>query len=457
MKIKRRSFGLLAGSSMAALKFGCADAQTAPDPTLLTTTLTPFGSERAGNADGSIPAWTGGYTTLPPGWQPGQYMPDFFADEKPILTVNSSNMAQHADELSDGTMALMTKYGFSIDVYPTHRTQSVPQSVADNIAKNVTRVALVDPNNPQNGFKGGFSGIPFPIPDTSDPLVAGAQIMANHLNRWNGFAVSYLSYGIVVNSGNVVMSFNGVGKFDYPYYYRPDISTTQVRTYIAFSGPAYLVGEEVISVYFHDATPTETWELLNGQGRVRKAPELTFDTPSSFNDGAVNYDEFYGYAGRQIEYNWKSLGKKEMYIPYNNNALIAVPYQEALKSSFIDPNLVRWELHRVWVVEATVRSDSRNVLARRRFYIDEDTWTVALTDSWDANGNLFHVAQAFNVLRPDMPGLFMFNNAVYNLQTEQYTMISGPWNDKAVPSLKFLDSWPDSTYDPENMAAAAQY
>ena len=127
------------------------------------------------NADGSIPAWTGGYTTLPAGWQPGDYVPDPFADEQPVAVINAANMAQYASKLSDGVQAMMTKSGFSIKVYPAHRTQAMPESVCAHIAQNVTNAKLVDPANPQNGFTGGFGGYPFPIPDVSNPLAAGAQ------------------------------------------------------------------------------------------------------------------------------------------------------------------------------------------------------------------------------------------------------------------------------------------
>lgn len=457
MKIKRRALGLLAGAGMAALKFSRADSQTATDPNLLKTTLTPFGSERAGNADGSIPAWTGGYTTLPAGWQPGQSMPDFFAGEQPVAVVTASNMAQYADKLSEGTMALMTKYGFSIQVYPTHRTQSIPQFVADNIAKNVTRVTLIDQNNPQYGFNGGFGGIPFPILDMSNPLIAGAQIIFNHVNRWHGFAIKYTSYGIVVNNGDIVVTEVGIGKQDYPYYYKQNLSAMQSRTDAYLTGPPDNVGEEVISDEFNNGQSNKAWELLNGQARVRKAPELVFDTPESFLDGAANYDELNGFTGRLIEYDWKCLGKKEIFIPYNNNAAVLVPYQDALKAKFLDPAVLRWELHRIWVVEATLRTGVRNVLARRRLYVDEDNWTVAMTDAWDASGVLFHVNQGITLLRPDMPGLFLANTILYNLQTEQYAACKGPWNEKAKPSLMFLESLPDLTFDPEHMAASAQY
>jgi hypothetical protein len=457
MKIKRRALGLLAGASLTALKVGRGNAQTAADPNLLKTTLTPFGSERAGNADGSIPAWTGGYTTLPAGWQPGQSMPDFFAGEQPVVVIDSSNMSQYADKLSDGVQALMTRDGYSIKVFPTHRPQAMPQVIYDNTVKNLTNARFIDQNFLQNGFTGAFGGIPFPIPNTSDPLLAGVQIMYNHLNRWNGYAQHWREYGVVVNGGVPVMTNSETSNVDYPYYYKQNLAETQSRISTTLDGPAVLVGEAAEFVSYNSSQLQDTWELLNGQGRVRKAPQLMYDTPVSFDDGASNYDEGFGFQGPLIEYDWKYIEKKELYIPYSNNGLLLLPYQQVLKPKFLDPEVVRWELHRVWVVEATLHSGSRNVLARRRFYVDEDSWTVATTDSWDANNNLFHVQYIINCVRPDMPGMDLANYAIYNLQTGQYVLVDGPWDQKAHPSIEMLQGMPDSDFDPQNMAASAQY
>jgi hypothetical protein len=457
--MKRRKFGLLAGASAAAAKLGStpALAQAAADPTLLTTTLTPYGAERAGNADGSIPAWTGGITTPPAGWQEGQSMPDIFADEQPTLTIDASNMAQYADKLSEGVMAMMTKYGYSIKVYPTHRTAGAPQSVYDNIAQNISRAHLIDPANPQNGFTGGFGGIPFPIPDVSNPLTAGAQIINNHNLRWQGYGFQNREYGYAVNNGGRNLTLLTEVNYDFPYYYRKDIPTILQREFVPISGPANVNGEVIVVWYYTDETPQQSWELLQGQGRVRKAPEIAFDTPSSFADGIANYDEYLGFNGQTIKYDWKYIGKKEMYIPYNNNGMFLLPPEQVIKEHFFDPAVVRWELHRVWVVDATLHPGERNVLAHRRFYMDEDTWMIAYSDAWDANGNLYKVNITFPNLRPDLPGVVFGTSQIANLQTGDFATPSGVWDEKARPSFKFLPGFPDSTFDPTNMAAAAQY
>jgi hypothetical protein len=76
----------------------------------LKTTLTPMGAERAGSADGSIPAWDGGYTAPFPGVVPGRARPDPFAAEKPLYSISAKNMAAHLGKLTEGTQALLSRF-----------------------------------------------------------------------------------------------------------------------------------------------------------------------------------------------------------------------------------------------------------------------------------------------------------------------------------------------------------
>jgi hypothetical protein len=461
--MKRRTFGLLATTSMASLAgFKLAEAQAAADPSILKTTLTPLGSERAGNADGSIPAWTGGDQNVPAGFKPSDYVPERFPDEKPTLTINASNADQYADKLSEGAVVMMKKYGFSIQVYPTHRTASAPQKVYDAIALNVTRAQL-NPAGGRFGFTNALGGVPFPIPDTSDPLIAGSQIIWNHNSCWRGFAQKLRYESWSVSSGQQSMAFGDNNIERYPYYIATDFDSyngTLYQQQSPYWGPPNLVGQNIIvwaysNPYDH---PQAAWELLNGQGRVRRAPEVSFDTPSPQANGIANYDEYYGFNGSLERYDWKLLGKKEMYIPYNNNRLASVTAQTAHLDHFLDPNLVRYELHRCWVVEATLHPGERSVDARRRMYVDEDTWQIGVNDIWDANNNLVKTSNVYNVVRPELPGTIYLNSAIHNLQTGNYVTVAGVWNQVERPGgIIFFDDFPDSDFDPTRMAANAQY
>ena len=210
--MKRRSFGLLAGSSVVAMQVaGKARAQSAaPDASQLGTTLTPMGGEMAGNADGSIPAWTGGVTTLPAGVGPNEFVPDLFPDEQPVLVIDSSNVSQYAHMLSEGAVTMMTKYqGFKIKVYPTHRTAAAPQAVYDRIKANVATAKFTDddPVGGRFGFQGAFGGVPFPIPDTSNPLAAGAQIIWNYNACWASYAYHKPYQAWSVSNGQLSLAF----------------------------------------------------------------------------------------------------------------------------------------------------------------------------------------------------------------------------------------------------------
>ena len=465
MIMNRRKFGLMAGGSTLAMigATGRGYADT-PDISQLKTTLTPFGSERAGNAAGTIPAWTGGLTEVPAGmsWDPEKTLPpDFFASDAMLYKVDSSNLAQYADLLSEGVQTLIKDKGFYIKVYPTHRTHCAPQWVYDNIAANATRVT------PQNGdyrigFNGGYGGIPFPFL-SSDPGQAGAQLMWNHEQRFMAPYMVTTVCGYTVEGGAPVL-VSGQTVYWRSNYYQPGGSPSTYNgdsfdTFLRQFAPPTAAGGEALGYLTSNPVvhPYQAWTLLAGQGRVRRTPDLQFDTPSSYVDDITNYDENFGFNGALYKYDWKLLGKKEMLIPYNNNGVFWVDAEPMQGKDFFNPEHVRWELHRVWQVEATLHSGERNVLARRMMYLDEDMSIVGLNDSWDAAGNLARVQYNLNANFPNLPGNLYMNTISYAMQTGNYVSNNGayanapynePWRFKPLPQSYFL---------PQTMAASASY
>src|SRR5216117_2538075 len=102
---------LLLSTLSISMFAGSAFAAVSPDEAAkIKTTLTPMGAEKAGNADGSIPAWTGGLTKDVAGAKFGDVPADPFPGEKPVLQITTRNAAQYADKLSEGTKALLAKY-----------------------------------------------------------------------------------------------------------------------------------------------------------------------------------------------------------------------------------------------------------------------------------------------------------------------------------------------------------
>ncbi len=465
--MNRRKFGIMGASSLAALSAymgGIRPALAAADPNLLKTTLMPMGGERAGNADGSIPAWNGGLTQIPTGWKPSDgLMPDFFADDKKLYSVDASNMEQYADKLAEGTKLMMQKYGFRIDVYPTHRTASAPQWVYDNIATNVTAAATV-PKGAKYGFTGAFGGVPFPILD-KDPAVAGAQAMWNHATLWQGQAWTRAQANYLVDStGHLTLAAGYKQYADFLYYLKggtvADYKGLYAKYFVKFLAPASMVGQESIDWFPTNMlqTPERVWSYLPGQGRMREDPNLTYDTPAPSFDDYANSDEYDIFYGALDRYDWKLVGKKEMLVPYNNNKLYHATAQEGHMKHFLNPDLVRWELHRVWVIDAVVAPGKRNVLHHRRIYLDEDTWTACLGDSWDAQGNYWRHGTTTIENRPDIPAGALFSTcALYDLQANHYLTEVGIWNQAPYNQEVVLGIPPLQLFNPQAMAAQAQY
>lgn len=385
-----------------AFSFNCAAnaAVSQADAAKLGNELTPFGAEKAGNQDGSIPSWDGGYTKAIPGNAPEGRRADPFKDEKPLYSITSSNFGQYANHLADGTQALFKKYpDYRIDVYKTHRTAAAPQWVYANTLKNAT-AATMSGDTPQ----GMFGGIPFPIPQS------GAEIMWNHLLRWRApsLAFSVTEYQITAN-GKAVLTSDLSADQQMPYYLKNSSAEefAQQKEYWLFraltNAPAIRAGEALLTRMQIDGAKDQTWVYLTGQRRVRKLPNPCCDTPTPAAAGVMSFDEIETWTGRLDRFDWKIVGKKEMLIPYNNNKFFTVKDTDVL-GKFPNPDVMRWELHRVWVVDASLRAGQRHQAPKSRYYCDEDTWQCMIADRWDANGQLWKTLWSTNLVVPDLPG-----------------------------------------------------
>lgn len=392
------------------------------DAARLKTTLTPLGGEKAGNKDGSIPAWDGGYAKAATGKKLGDLPTDLFAAEKPLLQISAKNMAQHADKLSDGTKALLAKFpgSFRVDVYPTHRSAAVPPHVAENTYRNATHCKLTENGN---SVEGCFGGIPFPIP------TSGAEIIWNYLLRVEAESLEYGFKNIVITAdGARTLATRNDSFFQFPYYYKDGGADKWSGEYFlnrfSSTAPPFKVGESLVlrdSVNPKDYR--QAWQYLVGQRRVRRAPTVAYDTPDFVASGANYFDEVKGFLGAPDRYEWKIVGKREMYVPYNENGFLGAKLDDAFAAHHLNPDKLRWELHRVWEVEATVAPGKRHAVPKRRYYFDEDSWVITLIDGYDAEGNLWRTSQVIPFVEPAIPAVVTMPVAVFNLQANTMSMV----------------------------------
>ena len=365
----------------------------------LGTTLTSWGAIKAGNADGSIPEYKGGIEP-PANYDPKKpnFRPDPFAKEKPLFSITGENMAKYQDKLSEGAKEMLKKYpSYRIDVYPTHRTAKYPKYVLDNTLKNASSCKLADNLLQLAGTC--FGGVPFPIPKN------GAEAMWNRTMKYDQFA--YYSPAqtstLVDRSGRRVETGAFVYWQTFPHYnptrtepIKPDEMIEYGR--VDWTGPARKAGEKLV---MHDSVDMlnvgrRAWSYLPGQRRVKLSPDVAYDTPSPAGGGVGTVDDTQVFYGAQDRYDYKLVGKKELYIPYNTFKLHDEKQcagDKVFTPNHLNPDCVRWELHRVWVVEATLKPGARHVYPKRTFYWDEDIPAVGMADNYDDAGKIYRVTQ----------------------------------------------------------------
>jgi hypothetical protein len=449
METVMKKMALMAQGCLAVLLLAPAHAAvTADEAARLKTELTPLGAERAGNKDGSIPAWNGGYTTPIPGDKPGGKRGDPFSADKPLYSVTAANMAQHADKLTDGVKALLKKYpnSYRLDVYPTRRTASAPQWVYDNTAKNAVHAKL-------NGHvvSGAYGGLPFPIPKN------GLEAIWNHKLAWRGasWEADFSHYQLTAN-GKVVLTTEGKSRNQMPYYFKdgaPDaFDGTFWEINLVNSGPPIRAGEMIVGrSNVDEADRSSAYVYLTGQRRVRKLPNNCCDTPTPASAGVMTFDELAVFSGKTDLFDWKLLGKKEILIPYNENRFLQAKETDIITGQHLNPEHVRWELHRVWVVEAKLLPGQRHQAPRSVYYLDEDTWVAHLGDRWDANGQLWKTLWAFNYVMPDFPGAIQQTSGFYDLLSGQ-GYVSSVMNKQAF-HLRPSKRWPENIFTGDGLSA----
>jgi len=430
---------IIAGISALAFSLAAANSfakVSAEEADKLGRSLTPIGAEKAGNADGSIPSWDGGITTPPAGFDGRNYI-NPFAAEKPLFEITAANAEQHKDKLSVGHMAMFKRYdSFKLRVFPTHRTAGYDQRVYDAAKKNATEAEMIE-----GGF--GISNmtltVPFPIPSGSESE-KGTQLIWNHVTRWRGgsFQRNVVQMTPTANGSYSPVKFEEQITFTPSLTdYKPGKTDPNVLFYFKQSivSPARLAGNVLLA---HETInqvkePRRAWVYNSGQRRVRRAPQVAYDGPGTAADGQRTSDNFDLFNGATDRYDWKFVGKREMYIPYNSYELSSTQheYDDIIKVGHVNQDLTRYELHRVWVVEATLKEGSRHIYAKRVFYIDEDTWQIALVDHYDGRGQLWRVGEGHHMQFYDEKVSWYAAETLYDVLSGRY-LVLGLSNEEPV-------------------------
>lgn len=443
-----------AGATQAFAAVGADEAAQ------LGKTLTPWGAQIAGNKEGTIPAYNGEAIKAPEGFKANSgSWPDPFAEDKPLFRIDAKNMEQYADKLSDGVKALLKKYPdtYYLNVYPSRRRVTYPDWVQKNTVRNAMQCKTV-----QDGLgvdRACRGGIPFPIPKT------GNEVMWNAILSFVGDG-SYRVKGnrgwMIDSAGNATLTSEYRSWEERPYWQvnHPNRADTDVAVRYATVqlSPARIAGQASAITDYLDPikNPRVALGYTPGQRRIKASPEFAYDTPAAQTGGMFFYDEIYLFYGKMDRFDFNLKGKKEMFIPYNTYKTTqhCEAPNELLMKHHVNPECERWELHRTWHVEATVKPGVRHAQSKKAWYWDEDYPSAGLYDSWDQARNLFRSGESLffflydigvgyaptTVIYDFSKGGYVFNNESVSAKKGGYVYSAKPVADMDVNFESFVGS-----------------
>jgi hypothetical protein len=472
---------LLAALSGAPLAYAKATPEEAAK---LGKELTAVGAEAAGNKDGTIPEWVGKPAfsekmikmtraeleklranlpkdlekNLPKGttfkdivkqareklnsgdgagaadvilkYQPS-YVKDFITYKvygkdatefvKPLYVVTRDNLAQYSKYLTEGHKAMFRNYPtYKMVVYPTVRNAFFPDEIYAATIKNASTATLSGTDK----VEGAELGFPFPIPK------AGAEPLWNHKMKFRGSAVQRYNNQAIVKPDGTFKITKLVEDVLFVYGNLKDRSmwkggSNMIAYYLSETKEPPRVAGQFTLVHEKIGPGVEArsaWIFSPGLGRVNRAPDVGFDNPAIGTDGEQFYDQVDVYNGALERYSWKLVGKKEVLIPYNSWILNSptFKYADIMQPGHMTPDFCRYELHRVWVVEATLVPGQRHQLKKRVFYLDEDSWSIAAVDGYDNRDQLWKFQEAHLLTIPFIPTVSGIPEVIYDLQTKRY-------------------------------------
>jgi len=422
-----KTSGIFAATLVGSVALGLTAAHAAvpqAQADRLGKDLTPMGAERAGNGS-TIPAWTGGLPTPPPGIShtEGERLKNPFASDPVLYTVTPANMGEYDAVLTDGYKKLMSIYDtYKMNVYESRRSCAFPEFVYEANKRNAQVAELIGGGN---GVGAGIMGTPFPI------LNNGLEAIWNHTLRYRAFKVTrqFTAAPVTATGGyqlqkvqdEAILQWSDPNKGSAEEL--DNISIYYIANTVA---PARAAGSVILVHETLDRSidPRKAWQYSPGTRRVRRAPNIAYDNPGTNSDGLSTSDSFDGYNGAPDRYDWKLRGKSEKLIAYNAYDAESAPYDEYIQARHLNQDKVRYELHRVWTVEANLRPDNRHVYSRRVKHIDEDAWQLAQAELYDGRGELWRVQELHTIQRYNVPLCGSGTEVVYDTGNGRYLALA---------------------------------
>ncbi|MEW5009117.1 MAG: DUF1329 domain-containing protein [Cycloclasticus sp.] len=446
-----------AGAMMLVGAAGSVQAKTTAEEFaklgLTGTELTPAGAIRAGNAEGTIPEWKNEPLAVPADFKAGDYHADPFAADKVLFKITAANYKEHADKLTAGQQHMFETYpDYFMNIYPTRRSAVFKPYIYDAALKNAKNAEAVVGATGGLGYNNARAAWAFPVPHN------GNEAFLNNLTRplvpWLN---SYETTIPVTSSGDYVINKLNIqtrNKWSDPEISDADFDKNAdgLRFYQTILAPAKVAGQVLLVRDPHDTSKVQrkAWVYSPGQRRVKRAPQVLHDNPLTASDGLATTDQKWGWNGPTDRFDWTLAGRKEVYIPYNAYKLHdkdATPDKVITAEGRLNQDYARYELHRVWVVEATLKEGTNHAYARRTFFLDEDSWWIMAVDGYDRRDQIWRFWESHDVNYYDVAFMNAAAEVQYDMQAGR--MIALMWDKKNGPDFAWRAG--DKHYTPSTV------
>ncbi len=372
---------------------------------------------------------------------------------KPQYVINNANLSEYAHLLSEGHKAMFKTYpDYRMVVFPSFRNAFFPNEIVEATIANATRATLKGSDE----IEGAQLGFPFPIPKN------GAEPIWNHKLKFRGSAVRRFNNQAIVRPDGKYKISKLVEDVKFEYANLTESANSRSGDLFAYYlqevlEPPRAAGQVIL---VHETAggaglTRNAWIYSPGIARVNRAPDVGFDNPSIGSDGEQFNDQIDMFNGALDRFDWKLVGKKEILIPYNSWMLNSptFKYKDIIRAGHINQDLARYEMHRVWVVEATLKSGQRHRFGKRRFYLDEDSWAIAVVDCYDTRGELWKVQEAHLLTVPFIPTVTGIPETIYDLQSRRY-FLTALTNEDAISDFEV--EYRDSEFKPAALKKKAR-
>ena len=346
--------------------------------------MTAVGAEAAASNDRVVPAYSEGLRRFAERRRPkrGERLDHPFAADAPLFTVDRNSMKAHSALLSEGHKHLLRQHArYRMAVYPSRRSVSFPSVIEQASLANEMSARLVDADE----IAGVHMGVPFRRPKT------GVEVIWNHRLRYRGQANDWVyNRGVRHESGDLEIN---QARWKFLAHYNRVTSTSQTARDDLIYQALLLIepAEEYpqFQIVAHEAlspgvTRRKLWGNISPRSKTTLIPGDN-DALGIFSRKIRFGDMFDVFSGITDAYVYKLIGKREMIVPYNAFAFsvdVGLRPEDVLTPDHPNPDFARYEHHRVWVVEASLRQGKGHTFDRRVFYVDEDSWAILMVDCY---------------------------------------------------------------------------